>query len=526
MNRLYLTITALAFAISSFAQDWAEFHEPSKWKALDGLRYDVEMQASVSDGKTPLWLNANRHGLSSLEETNGYLRAALTRPLQMDSTRRWGIGYGVDVVGAHNYTSNYFVQQAFVEARWLHAVLSVGSKEYPMELKNNELSSGSQTLGINARPVPQVRLALPDYWIIPGTKGWLRMKGHIAYGMMTDDKWQKDFTSEQKSYSEKALFHSKSGFLKIGNEDRFLPLSLELGLEMASIFGGTAYIKNDDGTVTIAKGQTGLSAFWHAFLPGGSEVVEQGTAYQNAEGDQLGSWMARINYETNAITWHFYVEKFFEDHSSMLMMDYDGYGTGDNWDVSESHRYFVYDLKDWLMGMELNFHNSYWINNLVLEYMYTKYQSGPIYHDHSPGNQIHISGRDDFYNHYIYSGWQHWGQVIGNPLFRSPIYNDDGILEVKDNRFMAFHMGFSGEPIENLTYRLRATYQEGLGTYSKPYTKLHHNVSFAIETMYKFPQGWRVGLGYGMDFGHILGHNYGAQLTVSKTGLLTKKHNR
>ena len=111
------------------------------------------------------------------------------RPLSTDSARRWAIGYGVDVAVPVNYTSNVVVQQAFAESRWLHGVLSVGAKEYPMELKSQTLSSGSQTLGINARPVPQVRIALPEYWTIPWTKRWLHLKGHIAYGMMTDDSW-------------------------------------------------------------------------------------------------------------------------------------------------------------------------------------------------------------------------------------------------------------------------------------------------------------------------------------------------
>ena len=104
-----------------------------------------------------------------------------------------------------------------------------------MELKNNELSSGSQTLGINARPVPQVRLALSDYWTLPFANGWLHLKGHIAYGMMTDQNWQHNFTAKQSKYTDRALFHSKAGYLKVGNDEVFCPWSLEMGLEMVSI---------------------------------------------------------------------------------------------------------------------------------------------------------------------------------------------------------------------------------------------------------------------------------------------------
>ena len=139
--------------------------------AQTDLFYSMEMQGSLSQGRTPLWLNANKHGLSSLEEANGYLRTAVERPLSTDSIKRWGLGYGADIIAAMGYDSHFLVQQAYVEARWLHGVLSVGSKEQPMELKNNRLSSGSQTLGINARPVPQVRLSMPQYWNVQAPMG-------------------------------------------------------------------------------------------------------------------------------------------------------------------------------------------------------------------------------------------------------------------------------------------------------------------------------------------------------------------
>jgi hypothetical protein len=159
---------------------YAQYEGPLQ--PLQGIEYKAEAQASVSDGTTPLWLNANKYGLSSLEKTNGYLRGAVIRPLEVDSARKWGVGYGVDVAAAYHYTSKPIVQQAFVEGRWLHGTLSIGSKEYPMELKNNQLSSGSQTFGINARPIPQVSIALADYSSLPILNGWLHLKGHIAYG--------------------------------------------------------------------------------------------------------------------------------------------------------------------------------------------------------------------------------------------------------------------------------------------------------------------------------------------------------
>lgn len=519
---LFASIVVSLFSVQTvFSQGWLDYDKPAKHDLSEQLTYRLEMQGSLSDGTTPLWLNANKHGLSSLKGANGYMRAALSRPLQADSVRRWGIGYGVDVVVPTGYTSHFVVQQAYAELRWLYGSLSVGSKERPMEMKNNELSSGSQTLGINARPVPQVRLALPDYWVPPFFNGWLRLKGHIAYGMMTDDSWQHEVTSRQSKYADDVLYHSKAGYIKIGNEERFMPWSLELGLEMASTFGGTAYQRQSDGTMAAGKGESGLKGFWHAFVPSGTDIGE--TTYTNCEGNHVGSWLFRLNYDDDLWGFSVYGDKYFEDHSAMFQLDYDGYGDADEWQVKKKRRFLLYDLKDMMLGLELKFRQFYWLNNLVFEYIYTKYQSGPVYHDHTYSISDHVGGNDNYYNHGSYTGWQHWGQVIGNPLYRSPIYNNDGSIEVKDSRFMAFHLGFNGSPTERLSYRVLATWQEGLGTYNRPYTRKHHNVSFLTEATYSLGAGWSVRGAYGMDFGSILGRNAGGQLTIVKSGFLKGK---
>lgn len=489
----------------------------------DGLEYSISAEISTADGDyTPLWLSSNKYGLSSLETTNGYLRAGIERPLNVDESRRWGIGYGIDLVGAANYTSSFIVQQAYFEVRWLNGVLTVGSKEQPMELKNQWLSSGSQTLGINARPIPQVRLALHDYWAIPGTKNWLAIKGHIAYGMMTDSNWQKDFTKKESKYAENVLYHSKAGYIMIGRPDR--PLTVELGLEMACEFGGTSYYVTDsEGNYIGIDNGSGLKAFWNALIPGGSDTGDGD--YKNVEGNHVGSWMARVNL--NYDTWYLgiYGEHFFEDHSAMFHISNNGYGSGDEWNERVDNTYNLYSLKDMMLGVELWLKgDNLPINNFVIEYLYTKYQSGPIYHDHTSSFSDQIGGRDDYYNHFMFGGWQHWGMVMGNPLYLSPLYNDDGTIMVKNNRFVAWHFGLSGEPADWFDYRLLLTYEKGFGRYAEPYTNPREDVSLLAEVNYFFPEdgwlkGWSVRGAFGMDRGKLLGDNTGFQLTITKKGL-------
>lgn len=516
MKAKYLILAIVSLCLSNATAQ-------SLFENLDGK---VEMQGSLASGKTPLWLNANRYGLSSLDEGNGYVRAALGRRLAQDSTRRWGVGYGADVAVAQGYTSRAIVQQAYVEGRWLKGVLTIGSKEQPMELKDNQLSSGSQTLGINARPIPQVRLALGEYWAIPITNGWVSLKGHISYGMATDGNWQQDFTGGNSIYAKKTLVHTKAGYIKIGNDYNFCPWSIELGLEMATQFGGKAHVLDEaTGKWIDIEGGTGVRDFWNALKGGGSDATE--SKYTNVEGNMLGSYVARFNYDTD--TWKFglYADHFFEDHSGMFFADYNGYGTGEEWNVKKDRKYFLYSLKDIMLGVDLELKDCYWLRKIVFEYLYTKYQSGPIYHDHTQSLSDHIGGADNYYNHSIYGAWQHWGQVMGNPLYRSPIYNDDGTIRVDNNRYYAFHLGLSGNPSERISYRFLATYQKGFGSYSKPYLSPKENISLMGQLNYSFVRGKMAGFymkcAAGADIGRIYGHNFGAQLTIGKTFSLAKR---
>ena len=474
----------------------------------------AEAQMTTSSGDhTPLWLNANKYGLSSLETTNGYFRAALTHSMDNDSLKKFAFAYGADVAVTSHFTSRLVVQQAYAEARWLKGVLTIGAKQQPLELRDQQLSSGSQTIGVNARPIPSVRLSLPDYWTVPYTRGVVAIKGFIAYGRQTDDRWQEDFTGRASKYTDNTMIHTKAGYLRIGKEDK--PFTAELGLEVGCQYGGTAHVFNNGNEVTY-QNQGGLKGMWQAFIPSGGDQGEGD--YKNKGGNHVGSFLLRLNYDRPDYRIGLYADHFFEDISQMFFLDYDGYGKGENYNKWEDKHWFVYDCKDIMIGADLHLKKAHVVDAIVCEYVYSKHQSGPVYHDRTPSVSDHIAGIDNYYNHYIHTGWQHWGQVIGNPLYRSPLYNDNGEIKVADNRFVAWHIGFGGAPAKGLRYRILATWQQGLGTYENPFLAPAYNRSLLVEASYAPPtlKGWMAKAALGVDHGEILGNNTGFQLTVAK----------
>ena len=137
MKKLFSTLVVLLMTSTMQAQ----YQEPvrrdtSRLQPLKGLEYKVEMQGSLSKGKTPLWLNANKYGLSSLENSNGYIRTAVIRPLSVDEGRKWGIGYWSRCSSARKFIQVLLLySKLFIEGRLHHGTLTIGTKEQPMELK-------------------------------------------------------------------------------------------------------------------------------------------------------------------------------------------------------------------------------------------------------------------------------------------------------------------------------------------------------------------------------------------------------
>ncbi len=523
LNRfIHTTFIAITLSMWSACPSWADSGE---------MEHVIEFHLSGSNNKTPLWLNANKYGLSSLNSKYAYARGIVSYKNSFD---HWGIDYkiGADLVLPFNfksagyqgaeYRSLIILQQLYAEVKWKHLVLIGGSKQFEAELRDNQLSSGAQTLGINARPIPQGRMTLDDWWNIPLTHQWLAFKGHIAYGIMTDANWEEEFVGNSgKQYNRWTRFHEKAGYLRIGNVEKF-PLSLTLGLQMAAQFGGTVY--NYHGTDQSGyrgshaqKLQSGLKSYFNAFFPGGGDTDE--TQFQNAEGNQVGSWIARLNWEQEQFAIGIYGDHFFEDHSSMFFLDYDGYGTGAEWNTKKEFKFLFYPLRDGQIGIDLKLKKFKYLQGAVLEYMNTTYQSGPIYHDHNQTNPDHIGGGDDYYNHYSLPGWQHWGQSIGNPLFRSPQYNTNGSISFEANRFRAFHAGIRGSIIDGLDYRILYSSQKSFGTHLTPVIVPEKNKSMLFELEYQFQPNsifneFKVKTAYGSDSGKLLGDSKGLQITV------------
>ena len=475
----------------------------------EGLELQLEAQATGSTGNyAPTWFSSNRYGLTPVGKWSNYERATLTRDSRNDSLHQWRFGYGADVAVEFNAARNLVVEQAYVEAGYKKASLTLGSKIRPLEMRNQELSSGGMTFGTNARPIPQARIDI-DYFSFPSTKGWWKWKTYGSFGMTTDGRWQKAFNSTAATpycHTSNILYHEKALFWKFGKEDCPVPLVYEISLRFGTQFGGTTYNAVGRGiNEPELKHPANLDAFLKALTCRGSDETDG--AYKNTAGNHVGSYLMALGWQGKTWQAKAYFERFFEDQSMLTVQ---------------------YGIRDHIFGFELNLPRNRFLSNVVIEQMSTRDQSGAVYHDPTQTLPDKMAGLDDYYNHSLYAGWQHYGMGIGHPFLTSPIYNTNGQVRFLNNRLKAWHVGLNGDPSEEWHWRLMLSFTKNWGSVYYPTYDPEKEQYLMAEATYKprWARDWSGTLGLGLDHGDLgksqknlgeIGNSLGVQLTLRKT---------
>lgn len=483
-------------------------------QSTDGLIVSLESVGMTGGGQhAPFWHTSNRQGLPSVEKSNGYAHIAaiggLTRP------GGFKLGYCLDAGLGAGLENNLFLHQLYADLDYKWLGMSIGMKERWSD-KNCYLSTGALTYSGNSKPIPELRVGIPDYVRIPILGSWFSIKGHLGYGRLTDDSWRRE--NGGGSYAQGVLYHSKSLFVRFGDEERF-PLLVTLGLEMNNLFGGVRYWGENERQMP-----SDAAAYWTALFPF-HHIEQQGTD----DGDNLGSWHLNLDYSVS--DWHIgaYYEHFYEDHSSMLGIEYK-YNT-----AGEKDFIFYGFRRNWfdgLFGIEVNApKNIRAVRGVVFEFMNTRGQSGSICHSvahNTEGMAVieEVDGRDGMYNHGVYESYTHHGYAIGNPVLISPVYYGGDIF--RSNRVQMFHLGIEGGITKSLDYRALATTTRHWGCYGAPLKEVERVTSVMLECSYSKggAYDWRFSLSGAMDFDSamnsgtlapLLGNNKGVMLTVSKT---------
>lgn len=304
----------------------------------------VEYGATVHTGdNTPLWQMSNLQGLASLDNST-YIRGGV---FYHDQWGKWKVNGGLDLVAAAGFNSG--IQQAYADFRYKWLGIFAGSKEMTAPLINSRLSSGELTWSGNSKPIPQIMIGIPEYlYLLPR----LAIKGEISYGWFTDSNWMEDHTNLAAGgwYTKNIKYHHKEGFVRIGVPEG--KWQLDFGMTLDTQFGGQ---------MVTASGVTDLGNtlkdYFRIFIPGSAGDDKPANDALFYQGNFVGTEQIRGTYRGKEVAVSLYLDNYFEDFSAM--------GKQNGWDG--------------LWGLELKFKRFRPINNIVLEYLQTTNQSGPLH---------------------------------------------------------------------------------------------------------------------------------------------------
>lgn len=476
--------------------------------AQSSLEYTATAEGAFGDGDfTPYFLSSNRHGVLSTKANTGYVRYALTGEY---TGSKMTLSGGADVqVSAHDYTT-FYLQQLYLSLRWRWLYFDAGSREYAPMMRNQELSSGSTVWSGNARPIPQLRVGTNDFLTIPGTKQWLQIYFDGGYGHFIDCHYMNDrydtYTegkvgAERSFITTDAWYHQKKIFFRSNPNKRWV---VTAGMEHAVQFGGKSTIDTRAGEER-RKYKVGFQEFMRVLIPTAGDSESAGGDQNFVYGNHLGNIQCTVEYKPTAEQhWSAYVENLYEDGSGMAKRN--------GWDG--------------LWGLEYRNERGRWLRGVVLEYLQTCDQSGPIHWAPSDwSDEIQSSlpsearGADDYYNNYFYNGYAHYGMACGSPMLMSPRYNRDSYLRFTDTRVRGYHLGLSGQPSTHWSYRLLASYRQSWGTPFVPAIQMHHTFNAMLEASYTWQQ-WKVTGAYALDRGNLYGDNTGFSVSISRSGKL------
>jgi hypothetical protein len=476
--------------------------------------YRIETFGSTVTGvHTPFWTVNQNWGVVSPDAGNFYLRGSVFHERQLNSDLSFDAG--IDLVGANSSAyGNMWIQQLYGRLNWKIWRLDAGAREDYTSLMDMRLSSGDFVKSNNYRPMPEIKLSIPEYVPVPYTKGNMYIKGDFAAGYYLDSRWKENTARpHNQDYTVDILSHHKSVYFRFGNIQVKHRVQFTVEVDHVSQWGGKLYqYRQWQEQYEIIRQSQSIGDFLRVAVAheGSSGASLTDRAY--VAGSQWGAYLFKLDCKlTDRRLLSAYTNHFFDDGSGMVFENY----------------------RDGLFGLQYKAADKPPVSGVVFEYIYTKQQTGAIHHniamddDHRNKLIKKGNGNDNYYNNVDYvQGPSHFGRTMGTPLLLSPLYNGDGSINFKSSRIIALHLGMEGYLHPELQYRLMLTTGQSWGRYYVPFKSVKKGFASLLEIIWT-PDcvgGFDMKITAGYDRGGFFGGNtFGGSIALGKQGIIRRR---
>ena len=453
----------------------------------------------TSNGTVPFWLRSNQYGSVPLEGASLSLVGFTRKDYYPGKEKLFDWGASFEGRANLGQGSNLTLIEGYGKVRLGIFELRAGRSKKITGLCDTTLTSGSWAISGNSLGIPEIELAVRDYWTLPWLGEMFAFKGNFSHGWMGPVSMRRWF-DENDTVFIKTYLHQKSFYGRFGKP-----------LWRVKLYGGFNHQVtwgNEKDFYTRDFYLSSLSTFGYVLT---GKRYNSGFIEQTRLGNHMGSLDLGLEYRFRNIVAMIYRQNFYEGGAlSKLANIQDGLNGISIVNKRESAK-----LLKW--------------NKILLEFLYTVNQAG------EPWSPEYGSLYEGYYNHGEYvEGWSYRGKGLGTPFISTLNDVRPGLPSGPEeyfinNRLIAIHWGFEGA-VGAVNYILKASWSENYGTYwttdEEQSTGLSDPGAYGIfgsqrqlSAYFNFEkrteQGFIFGLAGAFDHGSLLNNSIGVFLKAS-----------
>jgi len=411
----------------------------------------------------PFWFRANQNGAFPVGNgTTQLLRTGFYRNMEAGFFNDWDYFVGADLVAGYAGKIYFQPNQYWGGARYRWLVIKAGAMPDSVRFGGLSSSNGNLLNANNARPVPNISVGTNGFVPIPFMPSSMSWSALYSEGFLWDN-----------GSIQNGRLHHKNLYFKMDIPQKW---SFSAGIEHFVFWGG---ISPTEGKISAA-GE-------YLYFVSGIKIASNSsqTGEVNLSENRLGRYHVEVSkrWGNNGMT--LYWNHPFENRAGLAMANAADGLWGIHWKRSGASAY---------------------LTELVYEWMNSCHQG---YHPPAGSAQ-------DYYNDQVYrSGFTHFAQMMGSPLF-VPTLNGDGMSTgFSNNRIRMHHLGLKGDLPMSLGWQSMLTYSKNFGTFATAYPSSRDNFSFLAELNYQLPrQPLQLNVAVAGDTGQYFENRMGVSLGI------------
>lgn len=402
---------------------------------VSNVTFNVQGLGGFTTGEVvPFWLRANNFGSVPLAGASLSLIGSVKKDYNISESRLFDWGASFEGRANLGKGSNMSIIEGYGKFRLGIFELRAGRYREITGLCDTLLTSGSWAVSGTSLGIPEVELAVRNFWSIPWFDQLFAFKGTYSHGWLGTIPMARFILQDTLMLG--SYLHQKSFYGRIGKPE--WRIKLYGGFNHQVVWGSEQKYYLDDYK---------LKPWETYFYVLTGKRYSSGYIQDERQGNHMGSVDLGFEIDLEKISILLYRQNFYEVGGLAHFAN----------------------IQDGLNGLSLENRSvedgrGHWRKFLV-EFLYTKNQAG------MPDSPEYGSDYEPYYNHGQYiTGWSYKGENIGTPFITDRTYLREGLAAHPkeyfiNNRVMALHLGGEGM-ISNIDYIFRASWSWNYGTYN------------------------------------------------------------